>query len=131
MIGLDTNILVRYLTQDDPAQSARANAIFERELGPDDPGFVSAVVVAELVWVLLRAYDWDRHSVAEALQLMLQSDRLGLEHSDEVYLAMFEFRRSGADFADGLIGAIAVSAGCSHTVTFDRAAQRRPGFRAP
>ena len=130
MIGLDTNVLVRYLTLDDPAQSARASDILERELTRESPGFVSAVVVAELVWVLERAYRWDRSAVAAAVEGLLQVEELRLEHEAEVYTAMFELRRSGADFADGLIGAIAASAGCSRTLTFDRAAQRRPGFAA-
>jgi predicted nucleic-acid-binding protein len=130
VIGLDTNVLVRYLTLDDPAQSARATEILERELTRESPGFVSAVVVAELVWVLERAYRWDRSAIASAVEGLLQVEELRLEHEAEVYAAMFELRRPGADFADGLIGAIATSAGCSRTLTFDRAAQRRAGFAA-
>ena len=127
MIGLDTNIVVRFLMLDDPAQSARAAQILEA-LSEDEPGFVSVVVLAETVWVLDRFYRQNRATIAEIVQGLLGADSLVLEHSAEVALALSAMRDQGADFTDALIAAIAGSAGCIHTLTFDRRAARLPGF---
>jgi predicted nucleic-acid-binding protein len=81
MIGLDTNILVRYLTQDDPLQSTKATEILERRLTEETPGFVSIVAMVEIVWVLDRAYGLPAHKVAAAVERMLQTDVLVIETS--------------------------------------------------
>lgn len=127
MIGLDTNILVRFLMVDDPAQSARAARVMET-LSEEEPGFVSVVVLAETVWVLDRFYRQDRATIADVVQELLSSDSLALEHSAAVAWALGATRDQGADFADALIGAIAAEAGCERTLTFDRRAARLPGF---
>jgi predicted nucleic-acid-binding protein len=127
VIGLDTNILVRFLVLDEPAQSARATQIMEA-LSEADPGFVSAVVLAETVWVLERSYRQDRAAIARVVQELLSADGLVLEHPEAVAMAMSSVRDAGADFADALIGAIAAEAECTHTVTFDRKAARLPGL---
>ena len=127
MIGLDTNILVRFLVLDDPAQSARAAQIMAA-LSEDEPGFVSLVVLAETVWVLDRSYRQDRVAIADVVQRLLSSDSLALEHPAEVALALSTMRDNGADFTDALIGAIAAAAGCQRTLTFDRRAARLAGF---
>ena len=129
MIGLDTNVLVRFLVLDDRAQSARATQIMEA-LSEADPGFVSAVVLAETVWVLERSYRQDRATIARVVQELLSADGLVLEHPEAVAIAMSSVRDAGADFADALIGAIAAEVGCTRTLTFDRGAQRLPGFEA-
>jgi predicted nucleic-acid-binding protein len=74
MIGLDTNILVRYLTQDHPVQSPKATEIIDRRLTPENPGFVSIVAMVETVWVLDRAYGLAAYKIAEAVERMLQAD---------------------------------------------------------
>lgn len=79
MIGLDTDILVRYLTQDDPVQSAKATDILERRLTPKNPGFVSVVVVVETVWVLDRAYGLTAREIAAAVERLLQVEVLMIE----------------------------------------------------
>jgi predicted nucleic-acid-binding protein len=128
VIGLDTNILIRYLTLDDPVQSPRAVQIVESELSEDDPGFVSAVVLAEVVWVLRRSYRQDRLAIVAVVEGMLRSDRLRLEHSRAVAVALSAMIEDDADFADALIGALAIDAGCARTLTFDRRAARMAGF---
>jgi predicted nucleic-acid-binding protein len=127
VIGLDTNILVRFLTLDDPAQFARAARVMET-LSEDDPGFVSVVVLAETIWVLRRVYRQDRAAISDVVQELLSSDSLSLEHPAAVARALSATRDQGADFADALIGAIAADAGCERTLTFDRRAARLPGF---
>ena len=128
MIGLDTNILARYLIRDDPSQLAAATRLIERRLTEDEPGFVSGVVLAELAWVLGRSYRWSASRVAAAIELLLNAEALVVEHEGAAAAAIAMVRDGRGEFADAFISAIASRAGCSTTVTFDRDALRLPGF---
>jgi predicted nucleic-acid-binding protein len=128
MIGLDTNILVRYLAQDDPIQSPKATELIERRLSEDDPGFVSVVAMVETAWVLDRAYGLTDQAIAAAIECTLQADLLVVENEQEVFAAMIALKQGKGSFADALIGASGARAGCSSTLTFDRKASRLPGF---
>jgi predicted nucleic-acid-binding protein len=129
MIGLDTNILVRYLTQDDPDQSARATEIIERRLTEDNPGFISIVAMVETVWVLDRAYGFTAREIAMAVERVLQVDVLVVENEQEVFTAMIALKTEHGAFADAVIAALGVKANCPYTLTFDRKAARLTGFR--
>ena len=129
MIGLDTNILVRYLTQDDPIQSPRATDAIEFRLTGENPGFISIVAMVETVWVLDRAYGLADDEIAAAIELILQADTLVVESEQEVFTAMIALKEGSGSFADALIGALGVKAGCSCTLTFDKTALRLPGFQ--
>jgi predicted nucleic-acid-binding protein len=129
MIGLDTNILVRYLTQDDPVQSARANEIIEQQLTEDDPGYISIVAMVETVWVLDRTYRFTAWEIADAIERLLQTEVLLLEHEREVFTAMIALRQEQGSFADVIIATLGLRAGCSCTLTFDKEASRLPGFQ--
>jgi predicted nucleic-acid-binding protein len=129
MIGLDTNVLVRYLAQDDPEQSKQATDIIERRLTEAEPGLVSIVAVVELVWVLDRAYGLGDREIAAAVERMLQAETLVVESEQAVFSATIALREGWGSFADALIAALGAKAGCAHTVTFDRKALRLPGFR--
>ena len=131
MIGLDTNILVRYLTQDDAAQSAKAAEIIERQLTEQSPGFLSVVVMVETVWVLDRAYRLPTNQIAAAIERILQTDVFSVENEQEVFTAMIAFKEGYGSFADALIGELSAKAGCSFTLTFDHKALRIPGFKLP
>lgn len=131
MIGLDTNILVRYLTQDDPIQSPKAREIIERRLTEESPGFVSIVAMVETVWVLERAYGLTPHEVVGAVERMLQTDVLVVEHEQEVFTAMIALKDGRGSFADAVIAALGTRMGCSYTLTFDRKALKLPGFELP
>lgn len=131
MIGLDTNILVRYLAQDDPEQSLQASEIIERRLSEADPGFISIVAMVETVWVLDRAYGLSGRDIAAAVERMLQADALAIESEQEVFTAMTALKEGRGSFADALIAALGAKAGCSATLTFDRKALRLPGFARP
>ena len=131
MIGLDTNILVRYLAQDDPVQSAKATEIIEERLSEDEPGFISLVTIAEAVWVLDRLYDQSPQEIAQLIERMLQSDTLSFQNEQEVFTAMVTLKAGRSSFADALIGALGTWAGCSSTLTFDKRAARLAGFEAP
>ena len=128
MTGLDTNIIVRYLTQDDPAQSARATRIFERQLTEDEPGFVSLVAMVETVWVLDRVYGLSGRAIAIAIERMLQADALVIQNEQEVFTAMVALKTGAGTFSDALIGALGGEAGCASTLTFDRKAARLKDF---
>ncbi len=128
MIGLDTNILVRYLTQDDPFQSRTATHVIEQRLTEANPGFVSVVTMAETVWVLERAYPLADKQIAAAIERMLQIDVLVIEREQEVFTAMIALKEGRGAFVDALIAALGRSAGCSCTLTFDRRALRLAGF---
>jgi predicted nucleic-acid-binding protein len=131
MIGLDANILVRYLTQDDPIQSLRATEIIERRLTEKNPGFVSIVTMVETVWVLDRAYRLTTNEIAAAVERMLQIDVLVLENEQEVFNAMIALKEGQGSFADATIAALGTREGCSCTLTFDQKALRLPGFELP
>ena len=128
MIGLDTNVLVRYLAQDDPAQSPTATELIERRLTEDEPGFISVVAMAEVAWVLERAYGLADQEIAAAIEGVLQAEILVVENEQEVFTAMIALKAGRGSFADALIGALDEKAGCSRTLTFDRRAQRLSGF---
>jgi predicted nucleic-acid-binding protein len=128
MIGLDTNILVRYLTQDDPVQSAKAAEILERRLTEKNPGFVSIVAMVETVWVLDRAYFLTAQEIATAIERLLQVEVLAIENEQEVFTAMVALKQGRGSFADALIAELGARVGCTRTLTFDRKAARLPDF---
>lgn len=127
MIGLDTNVLVRYVMQDDPEQSARATALVE-SLSVEQPGFVAQVAVVELVWVLTACFDLERAQVAAAIEGLVRSKEIRVEQSAVVWKALRSYRGSAGDFADCLIERSAAVAGCEKTVTFDRGAVKACGM---
>lgn len=128
MIGLDTNILVRYLTQDDPVQSAKATEILERRLTPKHPGFVSVVAIVETVWVLDRAYGLTTQEIATAVEHLLQVEVLTIENEQEVFTAMVALKQRRGSFSDALIAELGMRVGCTRTLTFDQKAGRLPSF---
>ena len=128
MVGLDTNLLVRFLTRDDPAQAAVAGRVMA-SLTPEAPGFLAREVVVELVWVLERAYGFGRAEVAGALDGLLEARELVIEAGERVALAAERYRRGGPGFADQMILLAGREAGCAATLTFDATAARAPEGR--
>lgn len=127
MIGLDTNVMVRYLVKDDPAQSPLAARTI-RALSAEDPGFVSIIVIAELVWVLESSYRFSRSEVIDVIKNLLSSKELVIENSELVSQALRLFERGKADFSDYLIERVGRAAGTVHTVTFDQRAAASAGM---
>jgi len=127
VIGLDTNVLVRFLVQDDPDQAAAATALISG-LTEAEPGFVCREVLVELVWVLERAYSLPRGDIARALDGLLEARELIVEAAERVAIAADRFRRGGPGFADQMIALAGQAAGCANTVTFDRKAAALPGM---
>jgi len=127
LIGLDTNVLVRYLTQDDAAQAARSAKVIDQAAAAGL--FISSIVVCELVWVLEDAYRQNRAQIAQVLERILQTAQFTFENKDLLWQSLDEYRNGKADLSDYLLGRIAQSAGCSHTVTFDGALKGSSLFR--
>ena len=124
MIGLDTNILVRYLTQDDPGQAAQATRIIEDQLTDDDPGFIGLVVLVETTWVLRRLYKASPKEILETVNDLLGSRSIIVENRHVVARAVATSERTASDFADSIIATSALDVGCRKIVSFDRGAVR-------
>jgi predicted nucleic-acid-binding protein len=123
VIGLDSNVLVRYIMQDDAKQSALATRIVE-SLTVDSPGFVALVAVVELAWVLSSAYELSRSQLIEAFEALLRTKELVVERGESIWKGLRLLQRFGGDFADCLIACSAEAAGCKRTMTFDRGAAK-------
>jgi predicted nucleic-acid-binding protein len=128
MIGLDTNVLVRFITQDDAVQTPIATRLVE-SFTADEPGFISLVTLAEMIWVLRSFYDAPRERIQRVIETLLRSSGLRLERSDLVWIALHAYSRGTADFADYLIERCGHDAGCDYSVTFDRDAAVFAGMK--
>lgn len=127
MIALDTNVLARYIMQDDSRQSPMATRLVE-SLSAQAPGFVPLVVVVELAWVLSSAYDLDRAQLVKAFDALLRTKEIVVDRAETVWKALRVFQSANADFADCLIERSASAAGCDQTMTFDRGAVKGCGM---
>jgi predicted nucleic-acid-binding protein len=125
--GLDTNVLVRFLVQDDPEQ-ARAAQNLMATFTEAAPGFVCREVLVEIVWVLECAYGLSRPDIARALDGLLEARDLVIEAADSVAVAVDRYRKGGPGFADQMIALAGLGAGRRATVTFDRKAAGVPGM---
>jgi predicted nucleic-acid-binding protein len=127
MIGLDTNVLVRYIMQDDPKQSPKASALIE-SLNADSPGFITLVSIVELYWVLTSSYGLTGQQVKQVLEVLLRTKQIIVDRADQVLRALRVFDDGKADFADCLIERTAAAAGCGQTMTFDVGATKHAGM---
>ncbi len=131
MIGLDTNVLVRYLVEDDLEQAAKAADLIEQQCSEDEPGFVNRVVLCELVWVLESAYGYARATIAATIESLLRTAELEIDAVEAAWPALTAYRAGSADFSDALVGRTNRSAGCSGTATFDKGAASLEDFFTP
>lgn len=131
MIGLDTNVLVRYLAQDDAKQAEQATRLIERDLTAANPGFIGMIVLAELCWVLTRLYGASPEEITQTVEDLLATPQFHLERRDVVQGAIERAKRgktSKAGFVDALIAQTGEAEGCSQVFTFDKAAVRASGM---
>jgi len=127
MIGIDTNVLVRYFAQDDARQSLIATRFIEHTLSPVHPGHVSLVTLAEFIWVMRSVYRNSVDDISQVLLLLLDDSRFVVQQAGAAWAALDAYRTLEVDFADALIAALDRAAGCTATVTLDRNAERIPG----
>ena len=121
MIGLDTNVLVRYLALDDPGQSAIASRLI-RNFTTGAPGFVSTVMLVETAWVLAKVHRRPRAEIADVIEALLSTEELVVEQLEAQHSALRLYRNGSADFADAVIAEAGRRAGFPEAVTFDRRA---------
>ena len=130
MIGLDTNVLVRFLVQDDKRQGQEAADLIEG-LTERDPGFICREVLVELAWVLERAYGMSRREIVTAIEGLLASRELVIEEAGRVGSALSRYAVGGAGLSDYMILQASLDAGCACLASFDKALTRQPGARTP
>jgi predicted nucleic-acid-binding protein len=118
MTGIDTNVLTRFIMQDDRQQFMAASA-FMSSLTPESPGFIGLVTVAEICWILMRRYRLSRSQFSLAMERLLNSTLLQFENQNLVAEALLLFDKTNADFADCLVSLSAKASGCDDVVTFD------------
>lgn len=124
MIGLDTNVLVRYIAQDDAAQSAVATRVIEKSCTTEAPGYISLLVLTELVWVCEACYQATRAEVSAIIRKVLGTKQLQVQNAALAWQALSLFENSKADYSDCLIEQLSTNAGCSKTLTFDKQAAK-------
>lgn len=129
MIGIDTNVLVRLIVNDDERQSQAVEDFIRESASSGKPCYVSSIVLVETVWVLETAYGFRRAQLADAMTYVLEVEQFEFDSPVDVSAALEEFRRGSVEFADCLLARTNASAGCEHTVTFDRKAAKLAGFR--
>jgi predicted nucleic-acid-binding protein len=129
VIGLYANVLVRYLTRDDPAQFAVAQGAIMSAVVRGEQLYICLPVLLEAAWVLSRAYRVDRASLALLVGRLLGASEFVIEREEAVEAALAEFQVGKAGFADCLIAALNTAAGCRHTLSFDADAAAMPAFR--
>ena len=129
MIGLDTNVILRYLLQDDPKQASQVNRIFEQLLSGENPGFICVATMLEIVWVLRSLLRQTNSQIATHLENLLAADSLEIQNEQQIFEAVFALRSGTGEFEDALIGALNAWEGCSYTLTFDRRAARLSYFQ--
>lgn len=130
MLGIDTNILVRFLVQDDDAQFEKARKLIKREVSAGRRVFVNQLVLMETEWVLRSRYAVPKNQIIEAISGLLDSNDVKFEDEPVIEEALFIWKDSAADFADCLIGAKNRRLGCRATATFDSKASKLPCFLA-
>ena len=128
MIGLDTNVIVRYIVQDDPEQAATATRVVD-SFTVQTPGYISLISVVELVWVLQTCYEVGRPEIEAVIESLLRGRGLIVEKPELIWRALAIFAKSNADFADCLIEQSGSLAGCGYTATFDISAAKSAGMK--
>ena len=129
MIGIDTNLLLRLVVNDDERQSLAVERFIQQRSSADTPCYISNIVLVETVWVLETAYGFDRAMVADTLTMLFEVEQFDFESPEDVSAAVEAFRQSRVEFADCLLGRMNLFAGCEYTITFDRKAAKLPGFK--
>lgn len=129
MIGLDTNVLVRYLTQDDEVQSPKAVEAIDSAVTRQEVLFVTTIVVCELVWVVEDAFGYSRTDIADALERILRTNQFVFDDKAALWQAFEDYQRGKGDLSDHIVGRFGHKAGCKHTLTFDKGLRNNRLFR--
>jgi len=128
MIGIDTNILVRYLTQDDTEQAKAVEQLFNKYATAPQSVFINNIVLCELIWVLERGYKYSKEDITKVIKHILSTKEFNFENQELLWLSLNQYSQKKLDFSDALIGEINKSFGCTNTFTFDKAATTADNF---
>ena len=129
MIAIDTNVLVRYLTQDDPTQAETATQVIEEATERGELLYITSIVLCEVVWVLESAYGHSKQEIRAVLERILRTAQLQFDCKDQLWQAWQDYREGRGDFSDYLIAHLGARDGCQETVTFDKALGNHAAFR--
>jgi predicted nucleic-acid-binding protein len=128
MVGIDTNVLIRYIVQDDAGQSALAQELIEKGCSPQNPASILLIVLCETVWVLSVTYGYAREQVASVLRQILLTESFDVEGHAIAWNSLYDYQSGLADYADCLIARLNQVRSSRTTFTFDRKAARLSGF---
>lgn len=128
MRAVDTNVLVRFFTKDDPKQYSEVERLFDECVRRQEQVFISIPVLCELVWALNSGYHQTKLEIAHVLDMLLDDGLFHLDQEPSIRIALDRYRHGKAGFSDYLIGAIAADAGCRDTISFDRGLRGAPDF---
>ena len=129
MIAVDTNVLVRYITNDDKEQALLATTLLDSYIGKEKSIFINNIVLCELVWVLVRGYKYQKEDIIKTLKLLLSSVEFEFENHELAFLTVIEYEKAEADFSDILIGLLNRYRNCSVTYSFDQKALKLKYFK--
>jgi len=130
LIGIDTNVLIRYLTQDDPKQAAKATNYLETNCSKEHPGYINHIVLCEVIWVLSHGYKYPKSNITEVIKQLFNTSELSVENPEQAWAALRDFEKGKADYSDYLIAHKNKQAGCSETITFDKKAANHKLFES-
>ena len=128
MIGIDTNVLARYLIEDDEKQTQKAVELIDKYSGDNAAIFINNIVICELVWVLKRGYNYPKPQLVKLLKEIITTIEFCVEDSKVLWESISEYENSSVDFSDILIGNFNVARGCIHSFTFDKKASNLESF---
>jgi predicted nucleic-acid-binding protein len=128
MIAVDTNILVRHLTQDDSEQAKIADSLLQQYFGQPQSIFINNIVICELVWVLERGYKYSREQISSAIRFILSTEEFAFEYQNILWLALEDYELKNFDFSDSIIALLNNHNGADTTFTFDKEAANNPLF---
>jgi predicted nucleic-acid-binding protein len=129
MIGIDTNILVRYFTQDNLEQAKIVEQIIDTHATAPNSLFINNIVMCELIWVLDRGYKYSKEEISKVIKQMLSTEEFAFENQELLWLALNQYNQNTLDFSDALIGEINKEFGCAKTLTFDKGAIKANNFK--
>lgn len=122
MIGIDTNVLARYLAEDDPIQTSLAVDLIEKSISSKEPAFISLVVLVEIVWVFKGCYKRNKNDLCQIVRVILETKQFKVEQADLAYKALKLYESGNGDFSDALISSICKDNECAEIFTFDKKA---------
>ena|SRR5579872_4643705 len=129
MKGIDTNVLVRYIVQDDPEQSRQASQFIEAACSEENTIFITGIILCELVWILETVYDYSRQEIALVLEKILTVRQFHIFQPDILRKSLHDYQHLKVDFSDSYIAHLNIDNECEYTVTFDKKATRLKHFK--